>query len=150
MTLYKAHFTGLSSKKKINKISENTQTEWCAIVLDTESQNKLRKLFSNYIDPEWSIKCHHMTIDPFKPISDSSLLGMTVNLAVTYVGKSDVASAVKVVGYGNKTNNEFPHVTLAVNEKIGGKAKDSNKIVNWTPVLDHISLVGTIQNIQNI
>jgi len=120
---------------------------WCAIVLDSESHNKLISLFSKIIPENWVIKAHHCTIDPFAPIKDSSQLGRSVSLMVTAFGIDNKACAVKVIGYDGETNNSFPHVTIAVNELQGGKAKDSNDIQNWTPIKSHIILTGTIENL---
>jgi hypothetical protein len=119
--------------------------KYCGILLDKQSQNKLKQLFSSLIPENWSIKCHHMTIDPFNECSDN--VGKSVNLMLTHFGKNDKACAVKVVGYKGITNNAFPHVTVAVNEADGGKAKDSNTITEWTPISKHITLTGTIENL---
>ena len=59
----------------------------------------------------------------------------------------DKVMAVKVVGYDKKTNNNFPHVTIAVNRTGGGKPKDSNDIEKWQKVENGISLSGKIKNL---
>ena len=119
--------------------------KYCGVLLDKESQNKLKQLFSSLIPENWSIKCHHMTIDPFNECTVG--IGESVNLMLTHFGRNDKVCAVKVVGYKGKTNNAFPHVTIAVNESAGGKAKDSNTITDWTPISKHITLTGTIENL---
>lgn len=126
-------------------IDETKSQKYYAVLLDEVSRTKLKNIFNDLIPENWTIKCHHMTIDPFNEGTEN--LGKSVNLMLTHFGKSDKACAVKVVGYKGKTNNAFPHVTLAVNESNGGKAKDSNSITEWTPIAKHITLTGTIENL---
>lgn len=124
----------------------NRSGKYCAVLLDNESQNKLKQLFGSLIPEKWTLKCHHMTINPFDECSEG--IGESVNLMLTHFGRNDKACAVKVVGYKGKSNNTFPHVTIAVNESAGGKAKDSNTITEWTPIRKHITLTGTIENLE--
>lgn len=126
-------------------MDETKNKKYCAVLLDSASQNKLKKLLSGLIPESWTIKCHHMTIDPFNECTVG--IGESVNLMLTHFGRNDKACAVKVVGYKGKTNNAFPHVTIAVNESAGGKAKDSNTITEWTPISKHITLTGTVENL---
>lgn len=135
--------------RKKSSLNEELLTEnrkYCAVLLNESSKNKLKQLFGPLIPENWKIKCHHMTIDPFNGCSDG--IGESVNLMLTHFGRNDKACAVKVVGYKGKTNNAFPHVTIAVNEAAGGKAKDSNMITEWTPIRKHITLTGTIENLE--
>lgn len=148
MSLYKEHFSSLCKVRRSNsnnKIEESSKS-YCGVLLDRSSQDKLKLIFQHIVPDGWVWKCHHMTIDPFKHCSEN-FIGTSVNLMVTYIGKSDTAIAVKVVGYKGQTNNAFPHVTIAINESIGGSSKDSNKIVNWTPITQNITLTGTIENL---
>jgi hypothetical protein len=148
MNLYKEFYKDVKHPVKEVDVNRNNNSKWSAVVLDAESQTKLKSLFKTYIPVGWTVKCHHMTIDPFNEYTGKLYqLGDIVNLSITYVGVSNLASAVKVVGFKEKTNNSFPHVTLAVNEQIGGKAKDSNSIINWTPILQHVTLSGTVENV---
>lgn len=134
-------------RRAIQGIDETAQHGYCGVLLNAESQNKLKSIFRNYIPSGWTVRCHHMTIDPFKECTDENMLGQTVELMVTSVGISELASAVKVIGYRGKTNNPFPHVTLAFNEKNGGAPKNSHDIQQWTPIQDHIILTGVITNL---
>lgn len=136
------------NRPKKGGLNEELLTEnrkYCAVLLNESSQNKLKKTFGALIPENWTIKCHHMTIDPFNTCSEG--IGESVNLMLTHFGRNDKACAVKVVGYKGKTNNAFPHVTIAVNESAGGKAKDSNQIKYWTPIKKHIIITGTIENL---
>jgi hypothetical protein len=132
-------------KTGLNEELLTENKKYCAVLLDESSQNKLKKTFKGLIPDNWTIKCHHMTIDPFNECANG--IGESVNLMLTHFGRNDKICAVKVVGYKGKTNNAFPHVTIAVNEAAGGKAKDSNKITEWTPISKHITLTGTIENL---
>ena len=132
-------------KSGLNEELLTENKKYCAVLLDDSSQYKLKNTFKDLIPENWTIKCHHMTIDPFSECADG--IGESVNLMLTHFGRNDKACAVKVVGYKGKTNNAFPHVTIAVNESNGGKAKDSNTITEWTPIRKHITLTGTIENL---
>jgi len=132
-------------KSGLNEELLTENKKYCAVLLDGSSQIKLKSTFKSLIPDNWTIKCHHMTIDPFNECADG--IGESVNLMLTHFGKNDKACAVKVVGYKGNTNNAFPHVTIAVNEAGGGKAKDSNAITEWTPIRKHITLTGTIENL---
>lgn len=120
--------------------------KYSGVLLDEQSHKRLVDLYKKYIPDSWNIYAHHMTINPFGLVSDD-LVGKTVNLTVTHFGKSDKAIAVKVDGFEGKTNNAFPHITIAVNLIGGGKPKDSNLITDWTEQTSKTQLTGTIQNI---
>jgi hypothetical protein len=129
------------------------QPKYSAVLLDQQSQNKLAQTLTPIIPPGWKVFAHHMTIDPFGLV-DERLVGQAVALRVTHIGKSDKAIAVKVSGYNGKTNNAFPHVTVAVNVAAGAKPKDSNGIREWIDIdehsqvsIDNPHLYGTIQNL---
>jgi len=119
------------------------QKRWSAIVLDEKSKNELLSTYKNEIPEGWEIIAHHMTINPFGLTDD---VGRHVPLKVIAVGNNDKAFAVKVSGYDRKTNNAFPHITIAINRAGGGKPKDSNTITNWKSI-DGINLEGTVENL---
>lgn len=124
---------------------------YCAVVLDSGPRQQLVDYFRDEIPEGWEIITHHMTIDPFKPLDSSNkdglLAGNRVILTCTHIGKSDKAIAVKVSGYPGKTNNKFPHITLAVNRKGGGKPKHSNDITEWRELETKPKVSGIIKNI---
>lgn len=130
------------------KLKSLLMENWSAVVLNEKSKNYLIQQFKTRIPSGWDIIAHHMTIDPFKGLKDESSIGKKVELKVTDIGKGDKALAVKVKGYNGKTNNAFPHITIAINKNEGGKAKDSNNIKEWEHVTDEISLEGTIENLK--
>jgi len=139
--------------KGIFENSDIKKPRWCAIILDDESHNKLTSFFRNNFSKldNWDIISHHMTVDPFNPLTSKDIdkIGKKYTLTVTEVGLSKLACAVKVEGYDGETNNKFPHVTLAINRDIGGKPKDSNDVSKWKPlhITDQIELNGVAENL---
>lgn len=131
---------------RLKTIIESIKKRWSAVVLDNASRNNLINQYKSQIPEGWEVIAHHQTINPFDVVDDS-LVGKSVKLKVIAVGLSDKAFAVKVEGYEGKTNNAFPHITIAINRVGGAKPKDSNEIKNWTPALNDIALTGTIQNL---
>ena len=108
---------------------------YTAVVLDKHSHDLLLTKFKEKIPFDHpKIFAHHMTIVFGDGLPDhvSANVGDTVTLTVTHLGLSKKAMAVKVKGFWSK--NEHPHVTIAVNEKEGGKPVDSNHIQNWKPI----------------
>lgn len=131
---------------KLKAIIENIKKPWSAVVLDDTSRHNLINQYKSQIPEGWEIIAHHQTINRFDVV-DKNLEGKSITLKVIAIGLSDKALAVKVEGYQGKTNNAFPHITIAINRTDGAKPKDSNDIKNWTPVLNGINLTGTIQNL---
>ena len=131
---------------------------YTAIVLDEKSHLKLVKWADDNIklngvrlpilvrDNGWEMFCHHMTISMGNaPEFIKQYLGTKQKLDITHYGISDKAIAVRVVGFYSK--NTIPHITVAVNRRIGGKPVDSNKITNWTPVDGLITLSGEVKEV---
>jgi hypothetical protein len=125
-------------------LKENMKPRWSAVVLDDKSKNTLINSFKTMIPDGWEVLCHHCTINPFGLIDN---VGQSVKLKITHIGKNNTALAVKVSGYNGKTNNAFPHITIAIDRANGGKPKDSNSITNWQPITSDIYLSGTTQNL---
>lgn len=143
----------INLKKLIREIAvENPNARYCGILLSDESRSELLKMLYSKIPTGWKIIAHHMTIDPFKLCADSkycniSELNSSKSLKVTHYGISDKACAVKVEYPHNEIRNKIPHITIAINESGGGKAKDSNSITNWIELDHSITITGTIQDL---
>jgi hypothetical protein len=120
------------------------QPRWSAVVLDEKSRNLLIATYKSQIPQGWEVIAHHMTINPFGLTTN---VGTIVQLKVIAIGLDDKALAVKVEGYEGKTNNAYPHVTIAIDRANGAKPKDSNEIKNWTPVVNGIIISGVIENL---
>jgi hypothetical protein len=85
-----------------------------------------------------------MTINFGKGLPDELKphLGTSVLIRATEVGISDKAMAVKVEGY--HSDNDLPHVTVAVNVNDGGKPVMSNQITDWKKMDSYINLIGVV------
>ncbi len=120
---------------------------YSAVVLDDASRLKLLSTLGGEIPTEWKVIAHHVTIcfGHGLPRELKHDLGKTVSLTVTHIGSSDMAIAVVVDGI--KTDNKIPHITLAVNDKAGGKPVISNDITNWE-VIRPISLTGVLSEVK--
>lgn len=118
---------------------------YSAVVLDQKSRDVLKQHFGLHMPQEWKWICHHMTIclGPL-PEDMKGYIGTPVTLTVTDLGESDMALAVRVTGF--KSKNANPHVTLAINDNAGGKAKMSNDITKWADVAP-IKISGTVEEV---
>ena len=103
---------------------------YTGVVLDNESRKKLKGIFPIPLD--WCVKAHHMTINmgAAKDGPAADLIGQTVELKVVSVAQDDLVLAVGVE-CTTPSNNKQKHITLAVNEIIGGKAVMSNNLTEW-------------------
>ncbi len=118
-------------KKKVKKIA--------MAVLDDKSRAKLLGSVSHFIPKDWEMIAHHMTINFGKGLGDRiGDLGKNVTLVAEEIGVSNMAVAVKVSGY--HSDNNIPHITIAVNRKNGGKPVMSNMITEWKPLVSKINL----------
>jgi hypothetical protein len=111
------------------------------IQLDVNSKVKLIEYFKSQIPSHWTVYADHMTVVYGKSLIEIDRQndnGKLVSLTATHIGKSNMAIAIRVNGYYSK--NELPHITLAVNDKEGGKQLMSNEIKDWVK-LDHEILI---------
>lgn len=118
---------------------------YSAVVLDEQSKNKL--INSVVIPDGWKIYSHHMTITFGCGVDDKNELGKRVYLKATDIGYDNLVMAVKVMGY--PSNNDIPHVTVAVNVIEGGKPVLSNNLTNWVPLDKPIYLSGIVTDIKS-
>lgn len=109
---------------------------YSAVVLDDFESKRLLNEFKDSIPEGWKTFAHHMTIIFGKGLPEDleGDLGKEVTLTVKSLGVSDKAIAVGVEGY--YSNNDKPHITLAVNTSKNGKPYDSNNIEHWRGVKD--------------
>jgi predicted kinase len=134
----------LTVKKVLEAKSRYKPSKIAMVELDDASASKLFTALSHKIPKGWKVFCHHMTINFGKGLGKDRMddLGKRVNLMATDIGISDMAIAVKVSGY--PSDNDIPHVTVAVNTEAGGKPVMSNQITNWKPLSPHINLSGEV------
>jgi len=117
---------------------------FASVVLDDSSRSKLVTALSHHVPKGWEIITHHMTINFGKGLGEDRIddKGKVVGLVASEIGISDMAVAVKVHGY--PSDNDIPHITIAVNRAGGGKPVMSNKITNWERMSSHINLSGVV------
>lgn len=119
---------------KAKPMYSNKPKMFASVVLDEKSRTKLLEAVRSKISDvwgDWEIIAHHMTINFGNGLPENLKgdLGKTVNLRVVSIGMSDMALAVGVEGY--HSDNEKPHITIAVNRGRGGKPVMSNDIKYW-------------------
>ena len=121
----------------------NNNKKFASLVLDDTSKSKLLKAVSHYIPEGWKVIAHHMTINFGKGLPEDlkNDLGEKKTIRATEIGISDMAIAVKVSGY--HSDNNIPHVTIAINPN-GGKPVMSNDIKDWKPLTSDIVLTGVV------
>jgi len=102
----------------------------------------------------WGVIAHHVTVG-LGPIKNHliSFLGKDFKITVTDIGTIEnkvIAVRVKVPEFEKiHSFNKTPHITLAVNRKMGAKPFQSNQITKWTPLKTPIHLIGTLYNLDS-
>jgi hypothetical protein len=136
----------LLGKKEQMSENMNKNIAYSAVVLDQDSHDKLVTRFEKFIPEDWEVIAHHMTINMGEIREDlKDSLGEEVRLEVISFAKDDLVAAVGVSGF--QTNNEIPHVTLAVNRKDGGKPFFSNKLKNWVSLPTPFVITGKVEEV---
>lgn len=118
---------------------------YTALVLDGESKAKLLAHFHPVVPLEWDRVCHHMTIN---------LGGADNGPAAHLVGQEFEVKAITMaqdsrvfaVGVESEvpSKNARKHITVAVNVGGGGKAKHSNDLTEWVPLIEPLILRGVV------
>lgn len=121
---------------------------YTALVLDKDSHQKLYAQFRELIPGDWVVVAHHMTCNMGSfdsgPVKNSKFkLGDTATLVVTSLAYDDKVMAVGVESEV-PSSNEKKHVTIAFDQKNGGKPFMSNQLREWKPT-SPIQLSGIIQ-----
>ena len=124
---------------------------YTALVLDTESFNKLSAFFQSVLKlqlADWKIYCHHMTINLGPPEDGpaENLVGQEFQIVATSIAENEFVIAV-AVETDVPSNNKTKHITAAVNLKNQGKPKQSNDLTNWRPLYMPIYMKGTVQHV---
>ena len=143
--------TEVVSEEKERTQSAERAINYVALVLDEQSQSRLKELAAAHMPwADATIRCHHMTIAHHTNMNDSILAwvsaheGETFSITATHYGHTDKALAVKVDAGVVPSMNALTHVTLAFNPSAGGSAVDSNYITTWTTMPEPIELTGTV------
>ena len=129
---------------KAKPMYSNKPKMFASVVLDDKSRTKLLQRVQHMIPEGWDVIAHHMTINFGKGLPEDLKgdLGKTVQLRATKVGVSDMVLAVGVEGY--HSDNDKPHITIAVNRSGGGKPVMSNDIQKWDNLENYINLSGKV------
>jgi hypothetical protein len=129
---------------KAKAMYNNKPKLFASVVLDDSSQQKLVTALRHYVPEGWVIIAHHMTINFDKGLGPDRQEdnGKVVNLVASEIGISDMVVAVKVHGY--PSDNDIPHITLAINKAGGAKPVMSNNITKWEKMNSHINLRGIV------
>jgi hypothetical protein len=125
---------------------DKQKISYSGVILDDKSVNILKSKFENLLQPGWKFIGHHMTIRMGElPEDEKSEIGKNVTLRVIKIGLSDKALAAMVDGY--PSSNSIPHITIAVNDSIGAKPKDSNTIKIWKDISQPFEVTGIVEEI---
>lgn len=127
---------------------------YVGIFLDEESKNILKENVENYVyeilGNDVTFICHHMTISHISKINDDIKNWCVLNnnkeftLTIDAIGYSDKACAARVVTDIVPTTQNYPHITIAVNNSNNGKPVDSNFIKNFIKLPKTITLTGKV------
>jgi len=121
----------------------SNNVSYSAVFLNERSRNKLIERFKPFIPEDWEIIADHMTINLGEIDPEyEKYLGMSVLLTVEDFAMDDKVAAVGVKGFWSK--NSKPHITLAVNRKMGGKPYMSNNLTNWEKINRPFNVVGKV------
>jgi hypothetical protein len=118
---------------------------YTALVLDGESRAKLLDYFHKVVPLAWERVCHHMTIN----LGDADagpaahLVGQEFEVTVVTMAQDKRVFAAGVESECPSKNTR-KHITYAVNVAGGGKAKHSNDLTEWVPVIEPLTLRGVV------
>ena len=126
---------------------EQSSPSYSAVVLDDASRTALlnHPVIQRLIPPGAEVIAHHMTIKlgGLQGTPHVGRLGKAEEFTAYEIGtaKDGQVLAVKVDGI---SDNENPHVTIAINREMGAKPKDSNLITNWKSLKPPVALKGAV------
>lgn len=142
-----------------------TNVAYSAVVLDEATENRLKTMFRHRVPEDWEMICHHMTIKmgELQPELKPSI-GLPAALKVITFHINGKVACVQVIPPEDLrpfVKNEFPHITIAVNRKAGGKPvmsndllkSDAKKLNDSDPISNTISpftITGQIQEVAKI
>lgn len=119
---------------------------YSGVILDEKSKKRLIERLDKLIPNDWEIIAHHMTITLGElPNNLERYLGMKVNLFVESFAINDRVCAVGVSGFESK--NQQPHITIAVNRKLGATPKESNNLDNWKNFKRPLRISGYVKEV---
>lgn len=136
----------LSDRDVLNE-NAMSRVSYSAVVLDEKSRSRLLERFKSMIPEGWKVIADHVTINMGEIDPEyQKYLGLAIRLSVIDVAIDDKVIAVGVEGFYTKNNKA--HITLAVNEKEGGKPMMSNKLSNWEKLKRPLLLTGKVTEVK--
>lgn len=127
---------------------------YVGVFLDEESKNILKENSENYVyellGNDVTFICHHMTISHISKINDDIKNWCTLHkdedfyLTIDAIGYNDKACAARVINTNIPTTQNYPHITIAINNTNNGKPVDSNFIKNFIKLPKTITLKGKV------
>ena len=121
--------------------------QYSAVVLDDKSKHRLLKKLQNVIPEDWEKHADHMTINVGEIDPEfERYLGMAVKLNVEKIGIDDKVIAVTASGF--PTKSEKPHITIAVNTKMGGRPSMAKNLTNWELMKRPFPVFGKVTEIE--
>ena len=126
---------------------------YAGIFLDEESKNILKENVEKYVyeilGNNVTFICHHMTISHISKINDDIKKWCIENykkefvLEIELIGYSDKACAAKI-NTDIPTTQNYPHITIAINNDTNGKPVDSNYINKFIKLPNKIKVKGIV------
>jgi hypothetical protein len=126
---------------------------YAGIFLNDETKNLLKNIFKDFVTENLgdntTFVCHHMTISHISKINDDIKKWCIENykkefiLEIESIGYSDKACAVKI-NTDVPTTQNYPHITIAINNNTNGKPVDSNFITKFIKLPNKIKVKGTV------
>lgn len=126
---------------------------YVGIFLNEESRNLLKNVFKDFVTNKLgdntTFICHHMTISHISKINDDIKQWCIENykkeftLDIELIGYSDKACAAKI-NTDIPTTQNYPHITIAVNNDVNGKPVDSNLINRFIKLPNKIKVKGVV------
>ena len=144
----------------INKIMESKSRKkpyvWSSVKLDENSKNNLLSKVIDKIPTNWEVIGKHMTLlygKTLESINKENLIGETLCLNVIGFGSTNKAFAVLVEGFDDIIIDKNPHITIAINDREGGKPANSKEITDWVLFndlnKDNLKVIGKVVEIKS-
>lgn len=126
---------------------------YAGIFLDEESKNLLKNIFKDFViknlGDNTTFICHHMTISHISKLNDEIKRWCIENykkefvLEIESIGFNEKACAVKI-NTDIPTTQNYPHITIAINNETNGKPVDSNSINSFIKLPNKIKVKGIV------